>query len=80
MCSPFQQQFIHYLQNELAIPDAAIDLALRHQDSSQGQLHMVLWQHGLLDLEQLGQAFEWRMSKRVESATHKCPVGKKLAA
>lgn len=69
MSSPFQQQFIDYLQTDLGISDEAIDLALRCQDPSQGQLHMVLWQHGLLDLEQLGQAFEWRMSKRVQTAT-----------
>ncbi len=80
MCSPVQQQFIDYLQTELGISEEAIDLALRRQEPSQGPLHMILWQHGLLDLEQLGQAFEWQMSKRVESATQKCPVGKKLIA
>ncbi|ABW32595.1 DUF2949 domain-containing protein [Acaryochloris marina] len=45
-----------------------------------GQIHIILWQHGLLDLEQLGQNFEWRMSKQVESAKQKCPVGKNLVA
>ncbi|WP_390610040.1 hypothetical protein [Acaryochloris marina] len=29
----------------------------------------------MFDLDQLGQAFEWRMRKRIESATHTCPVG-----
>ncbi|WP_238549357.1 DUF2949 domain-containing protein [Acaryochloris marina] len=29
----------------------------------------MLWQYGLLDLEQLGQAFEWRMRKKVDMAT-----------
>lgn len=71
MCSPFQNQFIHYLQDELAISDEAIDLALRHPDSSQGHLHIILWQHGLLDLEQLGQTFEWRTRKEVDMATSK---------
>lgn len=71
MCSQFQNQFIHYLQDELAISDAAIDLALRHPESSQGQLHMILWQHGLLDLDGLGQAFEWRTSKEVDMAASK---------
>ena len=69
MSSHFQQQFIDYLQADLGISDEAIDLALRCQNSSQGQLHIVLWQHGLLNLEQLGQAFEWRMSKRGQAAT-----------
>lgn len=69
MSLPSQQEFIHYLQTELDISDEAIDLALRCQEPSRGQLHMVLWQHGLLDLEQLGQAFEWRLSESVVIAT-----------
>ncbi|KAI9129888.1 DUF2949 domain-containing protein (plasmid) [Acaryochloris sp. CCMEE 5410] len=69
MSSRFQQQFIDYLQTDLGVSDNAIDLALRSQNPSRGQLHIVLWQHGLLDLEQLGQAFEWRMSKRVQNST-----------
>lgn len=64
-----QQQFIHYLQTELAVSKEAIDLALRRQDPSRGPLHMVLWQHGLIDIDQLGKAFEWRVNVKVETAT-----------
>ncbi|MGR3279457.1 DUF2949 domain-containing protein [Acaryochloris marina NIES-2412] len=69
MSPPSQQQFIDYLQTDLGVSDKAIELALRCQEPSRGQLHMVLWQHGLLDLEQLGQAFEWRLSESVVTAS-----------
>lgn len=70
MSPPSQQQFIDYFQTDLGVSDKeAIDLALRCQEPSRGQLHMVLWQHGLLDLEQLGQAFEWRLSESVVTAS-----------
>lgn len=69
MSSPYQQQFIDYLQTDLGVSDEAIDLALRCQDPSQGQLHMILWQHGLLDLEQLEQVFEWQMSQKVQAVS-----------
>lgn len=65
MSSPSQQQFIQYLQTELEISEEAIDLALRRQSPSRGPLHMLLWQHGLIDLDQLGKAFEWRVNEKV---------------
>ncbi|WP_390882434.1 DUF2949 domain-containing protein [Acaryochloris marina] len=42
------------IQDELAISGAAIDWALRYPDPSQGRIHIILWQHGLLDLDELG--------------------------
>lgn len=59
MSSSLQQKFIHFLQNDLAISAAELNVALRRQDPSLGQLHMVLWQHGLISLNQLNSAFEW---------------------
>lgn len=60
-----QQQFIHYLKRDLAVSEEAIDLALRRQEPSQGPLLMVLWQHGLIDIEQLGKAFEWQANETI---------------
>lgn len=68
MSSPSQQQFIQYLQTELEISEEAIDLALRRQEPSRGPLHILLWQHGLIDLDQLGKAFEWRVNEKVATA------------
>lgn len=47
-----------FLKQELAIPDAWIALAQR-QNESESLLHIVLWQYGLLTLEQLEQVFDW---------------------
>lgn len=69
MSTGSQQQFIQYLQNELEVSGEEIDLAMRCQEPLLGQLHMVLWQHGLINLEQLGKAFEWLVTKKVETAT-----------
>lgn len=65
MCSPVQQPFIDYLQTELGISEEAIDLALRRQEPSRGPLHMLLWQHGLIDLDQLDRAFEWQVNEKL---------------
>lgn len=59
MSSTLQQKFIQFLQTDLAISNAELNVALRCQDSQIGQLHIVLWHHGLLSLNQLDSVFEW---------------------
>ncbi|HEY9618959.1 MAG TPA: DUF2949 domain-containing protein [Crinalium sp.] len=54
-----QAQFIKFLREELAIPAAAIAVALRHHDEAPSLLPMVLWQYGLITLEQLDRIFDW---------------------
>jgi len=53
-----EQPLIQFLQNELAIPAESISVALR-QDEPLNLLPMVLWQYGLVSLEQLEQIFDW---------------------
>lgn len=72
MSGQCQQHFIHYLKHDLAVSEEAIDLALRRQEPSQGLLLIVLWQHGLIDLDQLGKEFEWRVNKKVATANSWC--------
>lgn len=59
MSSTLQQKFIHFLHNDLAISKDELNVALRRQDPQMGQLHIVLWQHGLITLTQLNTVFEW---------------------
>ncbi|WP_210407431.1 DUF2949 domain-containing protein [Hydrocoleum sp. CS-953] len=54
-----QAQLIKFLKWELSIPDSAIATALRHQEEDSNQLPMVLWQYGLVTLQQLDQIFDW---------------------
>lgn len=63
MQSTLQQRLIQFLEHDLAVPTSAIAIGLRHQDSSaplpDNLLPMVLWQYGLITIEQLDQVFEW---------------------
>ena len=52
-------EFINFLQGELDISDDAIAMALRHREQETGPLHMILWQYGLVSLEQLQRIFDW---------------------
>ncbi len=54
-----QARLIHFLQEELAVPAASISLALRHHESEVNWLPIILWQYGLITLQQLNQVFEW---------------------
>lgn len=49
---------IEFLQKNLAISSTEIALAQR-QGEEQNLLPIILWQYGLLTLEQLEQVFDW---------------------
>lgn len=59
MKSTRQTRLISFLQEELAIPQSAIALALRKSEQEPSQLPMILWQYGLVTLLQLDQVFDW---------------------
>ena len=50
-------KLIQFLQQDLAISTDQINLALRQEFPE--QLPMILWQYGLINLEQLGMIFDW---------------------
>ena len=52
-------RLINFLQEELAISKDSIAIALRHVEQDPGPLPMILWQYGLVTLEQLDLIFEW---------------------
>jgi len=52
-------RFINFLQEDLAISTAAIAVALRHREQDPGPLPMILWQYGLITLEQLNRIYDW---------------------
>jgi hypothetical protein len=59
MKSTLLQKLIHFLRDELAIPSASIDLAVRHHCDTPNLIPMILWQYGLVTLEQLEKIFDW---------------------
>jgi hypothetical protein len=52
-------QLIQFLQHELALSSAEIDVLLRHPEQAHAPLPMLLWQYGLITMQQLTQIFDW---------------------
>ncbi len=53
------RKLLHFLQNELALSTADIAVALKHRELGNAPFPMLLWQYGLVSLEQLDQIFDW---------------------
>lgn len=54
-----QPNLIQFLQDDLAISAASIQVALKHSEQDPGPLPMILWQYGLVTLEELEQIYDW---------------------
>lgn len=67
MSVSLKQQFIAYLQTELAIPAESIAVVLRREQHAD-QLHMLLWQYGLISLQQLETIFDWLETASLRTA------------
>ena len=53
-------KLIQFLQDDLSISPDAIAVAIRrNSDQPSNLLPMILWQYGLITIEQLDQVFEW---------------------
>lgn len=59
MKSGTQSQLVQFLEEELAISTSSIAIALRHREQDPGPLPIILWQYGLITLEQLNQIYDW---------------------
>lgn len=59
MKTKIAREFLNFLQTEIAIPAADLQLALRHPEQTPDVLPMILWQYGLITLNQLDRIFEW---------------------
>lgn len=56
---------IQFLQDELSVSALEIAVVLRQRQTDHDPLPMLLWQYGLVTLDQLNQIFDW-----LESRTH----------
>jgi hypothetical protein len=50
---------IEFLRDDLALSQDSINMALRHCEQDPGPLPMILWQYGLVTLEQLEKIYDW---------------------
>lgn len=59
MRSPTQSELIKFINQELDISPDSLAMAIRHSQTSLGSLPMILWQYGLINLNQLDRIFLW---------------------
>jgi hypothetical protein len=60
MNSSRRSQLIRFLQDELAVPENSVAIALHHRESlSTNLIPMVLLQYGLITLDELDRIFDW---------------------
>lgn len=52
-------RFLRFLQDELAVPTDSLAIAERSVKQNHGPLPMILWQYGLITLEQLDRIYDW---------------------
>jgi hypothetical protein len=52
-------RLLQFLQEELSLPKASIAIAQRSAAQDRGPLPVVLWQYGLITLDELSQIYDW---------------------
>lgn len=61
-------QLIDFLQEELALSSTSIAMALRYSEQNNDPLPMILWQYGLVSIDQLAQIFDWLEDSQTRKA------------
>ncbi len=59
MISATQNRLLRFLTEELAVPKDSLDIALRYRENDPGPIPIILWQYGLITLDQLNQIYDW---------------------
>ena len=54
-----KEKLIQFLQQDLGLSAAQLELALRHIQEAPTQLPIILWQYGFISLEQLDRIYDW---------------------
>jgi hypothetical protein len=54
-----EARLIKFLKEELRLPESSLALLKRHQELAPNQLPIVLWQYGLVSLDELNRIFDW---------------------
>ena len=52
-------KFIKFLKEELALPTDSIAVIQRTAEQNPGPIPMLLWQYGLVTLEELDRIYDW---------------------
>ncbi|RMF26242.1 MAG: DUF2949 domain-containing protein [Cyanobacteria bacterium J083] len=54
-----QNKLISFIQQEFGLSGDTLQFAIAQSKCCPEQIHMVLWQYGLVSLEQLNRVFDW---------------------
>jgi Protein of unknown function (DUF2949) len=52
-------KLIHFLQEDIAIPASSMAIVFKQVERNPGPLPMILWQYGLVTIEQLNRIYDW---------------------
>ena len=55
--------FVKFLKEELALSNDSIEIVRRSVEEYPAPIPMVLWQYGLITLEELDRIYDWLYSK-----------------
>jgi hypothetical protein len=50
---------VHFLEHELAVSPSELAVLQHHPERENAPLPMLLWQYGLVSMQQLTQIFDW---------------------
>ncbi|ELS00980.1 Protein of unknown function (DUF2949) [Xenococcus sp. PCC 7305] len=53
------KNFTQFLQEELAMPADSLAIAQKALEQNLGPIPMILWQYGLVSLEELDRIYDW---------------------
>ncbi|MGB5631488.1 MAG: DUF2949 domain-containing protein [Waterburya sp.] len=56
-------KFIKFLKEELALSNDSIEIVQRSVEDHPAPIPMILWQYGLVTLEELDRIYDWLYSK-----------------
>ena len=59
MTPTIYDKFIKFLKEELALPKDAIAVLQRNAEQNHAPIPMILWQYGLVTLEELDRIYDW---------------------
>jgi hypothetical protein len=55
----YPRKLVDFLQDDLAVPAASMAIAFKQTEHTPGPLPMILWQYGLVTLDQLDLIYDW---------------------
>ena len=59
MLTAKNRELLKFLEDDLDLSKASLDVALKQWEQDPGPLPIVLWQYGLVSLEQLDKIYDW---------------------